>query len=146
MKTGGEHMLQEPAEELRGVKRENFPGTRIALTILEGRAPVLFLEDALGRERGAVHIPGEVTQRFLTGANGFGVDDPFLLPDTRRHLRQEFVPGLQGSTEESAHPPVEHFFGQKELRVFKPDPTQLVRREKATRHDVMNVRMEDKLA
>jgi hypothetical protein len=97
MKTGWEHMLQEPAEELWRVQGEEFPRTGIALAILESGASLFFLEDTLGGERSPLHISSEVAQRFLTGADGFGVDDPFLLPDPGRHLCQKFGASLQGS-------------------------------------------------
>jgi hypothetical protein len=47
MKAGGQDVLQEAAQKLRGVEGGRFPYACVALAIFEGGASVFFLEDAL---------------------------------------------------------------------------------------------------
>lgn len=90
MEARGQHMLQEAAQELGRLQRHRFPCSSVTGFILEGGASVFFLEDALRRERGALHVAGQVAQRFLAGPDGLRVDDPFLLPHDRWNLREKF--------------------------------------------------------
>jgi hypothetical protein len=44
-----------------------------ALAVTEGDAPVLFFQNALRGERGALHVVGQIAARLFTGADGLRV-------------------------------------------------------------------------
>ena len=115
-------MLEEAAQKLRRVERQPFPPARVRGAILEGDAPVLLLEDALGTQRGALHVLGQVAQCLLARAGRLGVDDPFLAPHRWRDLRQEFGSRPQRFTKEVARPVAQDFSRQEKIRILEPDP------------------------
>ena len=98
MEARGQNMLEEAAEELRGVESEKFPGAGVAGAVFEGGAALFFFEDALGREGGALDVGGQIGHGFLARTDGLRVEDPFLAPgrgEFHRCRGQEVGTGLE---------------------------------------------------
>lgn len=73
-------MLEEPADELFGGKGHAFPLSGITLLIPECDLSIFQLLDTVVCEGDPIDVWRQVFNDFLTGTDGFAVNDPLLCP------------------------------------------------------------------
>src|ERR1019366_8706939 len=141
MKAARQHVLEEAAEELKGLKVDLSPGA--GATVAKGPA-----QPAIGQELelavaggGFEHVTAEVTQSVLAAAGRGAGNPPALLPHLGREVRQ----GLghlfsEGFPEEGAAAITQGLDRQEEAGAAG-DPLALVPAQAATRDQVMHVGM-----
>ena len=88
MKARGQHVLEEAAQKLRRLQRQEFPRAGVALGYLKVVRPSSSLTMRWLESAGALHLGGQIGQRFA-GTDRLRVDDPFFFPDGWRRLAPE---------------------------------------------------------
>jgi hypothetical protein len=126
MKAARQHVLEEAAEELEGLKVDMSPGA--GATVAKGPA-----QASIGQELelavaggGFEHVTAEVAQSVLAVAGDGAMNHPALLPDLGRELGQRLGPlFLEGFPEERAAAVTQGFDRQEEAGAAG-DPLALV--------------------
>ncbi len=128
---------------------------------LEGDVVAVEGEQSMIAEGDPMGIPAQVAQhRGCSAKRGLGVHHPVGVEEgidegvpLRRGVQVlsgagqvEFVPIVRAAERLDKFPPkdaAEDFDGKEEARVLRVDPTLVIRRQAAGRHDAMHVRMSD---
>ena len=81
VKTAGEDMLQETADELHHRQGHRLPYLFPGILVAEGNLAVISGKDAIVGDGDAVDVTGEILEDFLCSLDtGLTVNDPFDLP------------------------------------------------------------------
>src|ERR1017187_727222 len=139
MKAARQHVLEEPTEELEGLKVDLSPGA--GATVTKGPA-----QPSIGQELewavaggGFEHVTTEVAQSVLAAAGGGAVNHPALLPHLGREVGQRLGHlFLEGLPEEGAAAITQGLDRQEEAGAAG-DPLALVPAQAATGDQVMHV-------
>ncbi len=161
VEAGRQDMGEEPADELgRGQAHDLHPVPALDPVVLppESHGAGIRADEAVVRDRDGVGVSAEIGQDRLRAAEwGLGVDDPVDLAQRREmglegvgigHLRQIaeerqlacFVQPDQSFDEQTPIEPRQDLHRQKEPRAAG-DPSGAIRRQPATWHDDMGVRV-----
>ncbi len=73
-------MVEEAANELLGSDGAKFKLVSGGVFIRESDLAIMELAEAVVTEGDAKDVRGEILESLGAGADGFGVDDPFLFP------------------------------------------------------------------
>src|ERR1035438_8391993 len=141
MKAARQHVLEEAAEELKGLKVDLSPGA--GATVAKGPAqPSIGQELELAVSGGGFeHVTAEVAQSVLAAAGGGAVNHPALLPHRGREVGQRFGHlFLKALPEKRAAAIAQGFDRQEEARAAG-DPLALVQAQAATGDQIMHVGM-----
>jgi hypothetical protein len=88
-KAGGQHVLEEAAEELHDFKGESSQSVAVRFFIADEDGAILDLEDPIIGDGDFEDIGGEVFEACLRGRDGLGVDVPIDESDLRGDLIEE---------------------------------------------------------
>jgi hypothetical protein len=81
----GEHVLEKPAKELKGVQGHDLPRAVPGILVPEGDGPVIHGEDSAVGDGDTMYVPGQVLEDLLRTLNSrLAVDDPVVFPDRFR--------------------------------------------------------------
>jgi hypothetical protein len=85
----GEHMLEEPADELERSECHGSPSVGVGLFVTEEYGIVFYLQDSVVGDSDAEDIGGEVLDRVRAVSHSLGVDVPGDVPDLGADLMQK---------------------------------------------------------
>src|SRR5215470_9130703 len=152
-------MLQEAAQEL--LRRESHgAGPAVMRVVLPAKGDVMVVhrQQSMVGDRHAMGVASQILKHVLWPAKGsLGVDDPVLLEQSAHESRERLLvrQGLQlavkgqslamkrlpqSGDELPAKDAAEHSHRQEEVG-RGADPTRVIRRQSATGHDAMDVRV-----
>ena len=86
---GGQHVLQEAADELHDFQRESSQSITVRFFIADEDGAILDCEDAAIGDGDFEDVGGKVFEACLRGRDGLGVDVPVDVPDLRGDLIEE---------------------------------------------------------
>jgi hypothetical protein len=122
LKTLGQDVLEEAAEELGGSEPKNMPLLIAGVFIFKGDLIVMSAEDALRTQRGVVNVSRQILDSSLAAASGLNINDPCLAPD-RTWNRVEVGQLLESSFQTIAKASGQKLLWQEELGRGWPAPS-----------------------
>jgi hypothetical protein len=142
MQSAERHVLEKAAKELVSRQRHRPASAVAATSVGEGDGASVASGDGLVGESGAVNVAGEVVEHDAGASNGFGEDDPALVPGDL--WQAETGHGAASESEETAAKVLGesadgHEEGLLALGRLKPGPP--IRGESASGHEQMDVGM-----
>src|SRR5947199_9412908 len=118
-------MLEETADELPGCQGQGMPLLIFTALVFESDLSLLVFKDAVGTQRRAIDVGGEILQRRFSAACCLHIDDPLLPPDPGWNLRRVGL-ALHRGVEPIAETISQYPMGQEEVRGLWAAPTQPV--------------------
>jgi len=80
-KSGGQHVLEEPAHKLHDIQSHGSPAAGFMFTVFEKDSSIFELYNTAVGNGDFKNIGSEVLETVLAGADGLTVNDPILIPD-----------------------------------------------------------------